>query len=347
MSEENTTPKELTPEQIARQDEFIAKWRKIGLASGECNFEVASKAVAEAYKVANLTPPPHIIGPYNSPYEGALAARAVIRIAEEQIDFDDTAHLARMVQEEVDAVIASGEKPSDLSMSGQVYGSMEYWLAFYDYMQEVVGLDLNEINPLVTLAQNCGWWIPLHEVAILQHRPLEVHLDDRDRLRNTSGPAVKYRGNCEFSQVYAINGVRVTKKIVDRDYTAEDVENEENQEVKRVMIEHFRNPETGEEGQHEYLKASNAQKLSTDDWGTLWKKEIEEDEPLMMVEVLNSTAEPDGHFKTYFLRVDPNAYGGLEKLPPRAAIASTFRDPEDQTQMMFENWEDYEFQQES
>jgi hypothetical protein len=44
----------------------------------------------------------------------------------------------------------------------------------------------------------------------------------------------------------------------------------------------------------------------------------------MMVKVVNSTQEPDGTFKDYFIRVDPNAYGGLKTA--RQAIASTWRD---------------------
>ena len=44
----------------------------------------------------------------------------------------------------------------------------------------------------------------------------------------------------------------------------------------------------------------------------------EDDEPLVMVEVVNSTAEPDGTYKDYFLRVPPD----IETA--RAAVAWTF-----------------------
>ena len=42
------------------------------------------------------------------------------------------------------------------------------------------------------------------------------------------------------------------------------------------------------------------------------------DEPLVMIEVINSTQEPDGSFKTYFLRVPPNCETAKE------AVAWTF-----------------------
>jgi hypothetical protein len=41
-----------------------------------------------------------------------------------------------------------------------------------------------------------------------------------------------------------------------------------------------------------------------------------------MVEVVNSTAEPDGDFKTYWLRVPPTV------ARPREALAWTFEMPE-------------------
>jgi hypothetical protein len=43
------------------------------------------------------------------------------------------------------------------------------------------------------------------------------------------------------------------------------------------------------------------------------------EEPILMVEVLNSTPEPDGSRKTYFLRVPPHMQTA------RQAVAWTFR----------------------
>jgi hypothetical protein len=43
-----------------------------------------------------------------------------------------------------------------------------------------------------------------------------------------------------------------------------------------------------------------------DETGVLWRVEFDDDEPLVMVEVINSTPEPDGSRRTYFLRVPPD-----------------------------------------
>lgn len=68
------------------------------------------------------------------------------------------------------------------------------------------------------------------------------------------------------------------------------------------------------------------ERLGTDDFGTLFRRRMPEElEPLMFVEVLNSTPEPDGSFRNYVLRVPPDVS------TPREAVAWTFGtiDPED------------------
>lgn len=53
------------------------------------------------------------------------------------------------------------------------------------------------------------------------------------------------------------------------------------------------------------MQAGKGQKLHVDDFGTLWRIPLPGDEPLVMVEVVNSTPEPDGSWHTYWLRVPP------------------------------------------
>lgn len=63
---------------------------------------------------------------------------------------------------------------------------------------------------------------------------------------------------------------------------------------------------------------AGAKELHRDDYGTLYRAELPGDEPLVMVKVVNSTAEPDGSFKDYFLRVPP------QTRTAREAVAWTF-----------------------
>jgi len=85
---------------------------------------------------------------------------------------------------------------------------------------------------------------------------------------------------------------------------------ERNAEVRRVMLERY--------GQARYIRESGAQVVHRDDWGTLYRAELVDDEPLVMVNVLNATPEPDGSYHDFFLRVPPTVRTALE------AVAWTF-----------------------
>ena len=92
--------------------------------------------------------------------------------------------------------------------------------------------------------------------------------------------------------------------------TVSEIEVENNAEIRRMMIERY--------GMERYLVDSGAKEVHQDDFGILYRKEIPADESLVMVKVVNSTPEPDGSFKDYFLRVPPE----MERA--KQAVAWTF-----------------------
>jgi hypothetical protein len=92
--------------------------------------------------------------------------------------------------------------------------------------------------------------------------------------------------------------------------TVKEIEAEQNVEVRRVMIEKY--------GQSRYLLDSGAIEVHKDDWGILYRKEIPDDEPIQMVKVVNSTPEPDGSKRDYFIRTPPTL------TTARASVAWTF-----------------------
>lgn len=329
--------KELTPEQEAKFPEYVKKWIEIGTDTNPCDFDDAVTAIKKAYEIVNLPAPKFFIGPVNSPAEGAIVEDIIKNMVENKVVIDNDPSvsdndalneyvLSKLEKRKTDGI---GKK---LSVNSQIYGYNEYWLSFYDFFQNECNLDLEIINPLVELAKVSGWWTPLSNIAIIQHRPTEIHFDDQKRLHNFNGPAIKFRGEWseDFSNVYAVHGVRVKKNIIDRKYKVEDIEKEENAEVRRIMIELY--------GQDKFIIDSGAKVISSDEFGTLYSKELNDDEPLMMVKVVNSTMEPDGSFKDYWIRVDPNAYGGLKTA--RAAVASTWRNNDGS--FIFEKPEDYD-----
>ncbi|MFF5442320.1 DUF6745 domain-containing protein [Streptomyces achromogenes] len=79
--------------------------------------------------------------------------------------------------------------------------------------------------------------------------------------------------------------------------TPERIRSEENAELRRVMLEFY--------GYDRCLADSAARPLHRDETGTLWRTDLDGDEPVVMAEVLDSTPEPDGSHRTYWLRVPP------------------------------------------
>jgi hypothetical protein len=158
---------------------------------------------------------------------------------------------------------------------------------------------------------------PFGEIVFVSKQPLDVVVNEEGRLHSTEGPAISY---ADGYRIYSINGVTVNEKtaVAPETLTVEEIEAEINLEVRRIMLERF--------GIGRYLLESKADVLNEDEYGTLYRKRIAGDEPLLMVRVKNSTAEPDGSYREYFLRVPPFVRTARE------AVAWTFDFDEDQYQ---------------
>jgi hypothetical protein len=131
-----------------------------------------------------------------------------------------------------------------------VYGSHDAgWLSFYDYFQMICGLKMPQINGLIELAQECGWWSPYENICILQHRPSEIHMDPQGRLHNESGMACRYR---DGFGVWTIHGIRVDEQIVMRPetQTIAQIDAEENGDIRSIRIDRY--------GWTSYLRDSGA-----------------------------------------------------------------------------------------
>jgi hypothetical protein len=175
------------------------------------------------------------------------------------------------------------------------------WLAAFDSHPDVDGL--------ARVAGSAGWWWAFEHVAVLTERPVAVHRDNLGRLHHGDGPALSYP---DGFGLHAWSGMPITAEVAAElpRLTVARIRSEGNAEMRRVMLEHF--------GFDRYLRESGASKTQSDECGTLWRVELPGDEPLVMVEVLNSSPEPDGSFRTYFLRVPPTIRTA------RAGVAWTF-----------------------
>ena len=113
--------------------------------------------------------------------------------------------------------------------------------------------------------------------------------------------------------VYSINGIMLDEKYFKDTLTTNIIDECTNTEQRRVLITKY--------GTQKYIQDSGSIKIHSDEWGTLYRKERQGDTPIEMVKVVNSTPEPDGTFKNYWLRVKPGNNTACE------AIAGTFRVP--------------------
>lgn len=208
-------------------------------------------------------------------------------------------------------------------------GSRTFWFAHYipllaafeNLGRTEYGAELQPLGNVARLwldvVRACSGVLLLNGLAFLCEKPLSFHLDEFLHLHRDSGPAVSYSDG--FEQ-YAWHGAFVSREIVEHpeSITVSQIENEQNVEIRRVLLERF--------GEARFLEQSGMTPVHEDEYGILYKKDFVGDEPLAIVKVANATPEPDGSIKHYYLRVPPNMESAQQ------AVAWTFG---------FDNQQDY------
>jgi hypothetical protein len=232
------------------------------------------------------------------------------------------------------------------------------WAACMSFVREVCGLVAGDLGERALVYEQAvelsAWWYPHPDFLMMCGRPLEIHRELLDagrprgagshRLHRRDGPALSWGDGWN---AYAIHGRRVPAWIIEQPerVTAAAIDSMPNAEVRRMMIERF--------GWTRYMQGSNAQvvdECSADHpilglrGARLLRKELPgEPEPIVLLEMVNSTPEPDGSYKRYLERIDPKAYGGDAGRLCHAAMASRWhhRDEYGQLVRTFRDWEDY------
>ncbi|MEE1803002.1 hypothetical protein PUR57_30790 [Streptomyces sp. JV176] len=163
------------------------------------------------------------------------------------------------------------------------------WLAAFDGRSE-------RLEGLAEVARHAGWWWPYEDAVVICERPTVLHRDEAGRLDRGDGPAIAYP---DGFALYAWRGMPVPAAFLEElpSLTPERIREEPNAELRRVMLEYY--------GFERYLSESDARPVHRDETGVLWRIALTGDEDIAMVEVVNSTPEPDGTHRTYWLRVPP------------------------------------------
>jgi len=280
----------LTPEQEAQLDVYYERWLAIGMSTEPTDLEAAKAALNLVYTSAEQEPPREILH-FTNPMEAA-----------------------------------EWEKGRGLSSSGVgsvIYGNHDAsWLGFYEYMHEVVGIDCSELAGLWALARQCGWCWVYDDVAVITDRPSVLHVDAEGNLHCEDGPAIAY-GEGAF-KLYFWHGVSVEEYIIERpeEITADKITTERNAEVVRVMVDRY--------GAGKYLTEINATEVGAPFNGSqLYEAEFHDGTSIARVRAINSTPEPDGTSKIYWLKVPTGCSCAQE------ALARIHPDP------FRKRWQDY------
>lgn len=220
-------------------------------------------------------------------------------------------------------------------MGGQFAATEQSWI---DFLYEVCGIQIETktdaaFSSYAAMCESAGWWWPHREFVMVCERPLWIDHEEAEviqawggwrqrkqrvvRLHSAKRRAVQWPdgwGICRF------HGVAVPEDVIfhpERIDVAR-IDAERNVEVRRPLLEIF--------GQSNYIEQSGARVVHEDETGQLFRRDFQgvdsrgfpSAETLAMVRVVNSTPEPDGTRRIYWLRVPPNTRTA------RAGVAWTF-----------------------
>ncbi|MFF2330552.1 MULTISPECIES: DUF6745 domain-containing protein [unclassified Streptomyces] len=307
--------------------QYVDSWRAVAAATGAADRAAAEDGLRLAYRSAGLAEPERIVW-VDSPRAAVEAVEKLVDAGRSVRDevrtrpwaqerrrmydelgpagwsalwsatgaqlWETTAALAERIRAGVVADLA--ERPEDesdvrLVLLDAVLGQHDAaWLAAFDGRGD-------RLAGLAEVAGQAGWWWPYERVVVISERPEALHRDEAGRLDRGDGPALAYR---DGFALYAWRGMPVPADFLAElsSLTPQRIREEENAELRRVMLEFY--------GYDRYLSESGAEPVHQDETGILWRIALDGDEDVAMVEVVNSTPEPDGTHRTYWLRVPPS-----------------------------------------
>jgi len=190
-------------------------------------------------------------------------------------------------------------------------------------------------EPLYHAFLSGGWWLYWTSDTLYWVAKPTVHMETLPlggrQLHNATGPALE----SDADDLYFWHGVRVP---VPAEITLNDIKAASNMEVRRFLIEQY--------GYERYLRDAGLTLVDAcaDDHpltglrtARLFHDEVNQ---ITLLDMLNSTPEPDGSVKRYVVSVDSEAYQGRAGRECLAAMASTWRRRSDHS-LYFRTPEDY------
>ena len=305
----------LTPEQEAELPKFRDLWFRYGISTERADRPTAEKAILALRAEINIKTTPtllwgrspleclHIIHSISQPAYGAwLKANPDI----------DTTNLQDRIHEVLDTKINTEDLRKHLSQA--FVGQHEApWLALYLFCRDKLSVKYDpqrsrQLDLWADIARSSCWWWCYENYVIVSEKPVEVHMNEQERLHCETGPSVRFSDGYE---IFNFRGVSVPRWIImePEKITAEAILKETNATLRWAMAERV--------GRGVLVGASTVLHKDKDEQGnsrTLYKFNMPPGEDaVVFVEVLCPTTS-----KTYHLRVDPSMDTCAK------AVASTF-----------------------
>lgn len=176
-------------------------------------------------------------------------------------------------------------------------GALDLDIPFIDFVREG-GISIPETQGLLGMAESCGFYWTFDDVCVVADRPSNFEIDGRGHLHSGKGAALAYRDGWK---VYSWHGELVPLRFIQftLNPTIQACLREPNMTIRTRMINML--------GMESFMTAAGAACIQQDECGQLLRFDFDSrrDEPVVAVRVRNSTPEPDGTYKHYFIRVPP------------------------------------------
>ena len=322
---------ELTQEQQDRIPIIKKKWRDISLSTGPCNRSRVEDYIKEIYAAFQYEAPKEIHWT-RSPITGIILGcclmerdnnpnsnKEILNRIISHCENNQYKSFKELIPEKEEREIVKGMIESQFNQCG--YGTHDAsWLSFYDFfdcdlfVDPIQDLNLPEIikplRPLIEMSKQIGWWWPFDDAVVISERPKSVTINDQDQLHHTHKPAISWEDG--FS-IYAFNGVQVPQYIIETPELIEvsKIIEEDNQEIKRVMLEIY--------GYPRFLEELGAKIIHEDKCGILVSTDklgqyLDGEDPVAKFVIVKDAST----YRKYALRVDPKTVTAKE------GVAATF-----------------------
>ena len=141
----------------------------------------------------------------------------------------------------MDSPIACKKDCPNLKDFASPYWSIWFnsYAAMYDFANTIgLEMDQEKLEKFLLWTRCCPFILFKDDFVYVSRKPIKLGFNDAGQLHCDDGPACLY---ADGWSIWSLNGVAVTEQIVMRPetLTLEQIKNEENEEVKRLMIERY------------------------------------------------------------------------------------------------------------